>query len=124
MKRLKLYLSDLLVAGSQFIFVWFHSKPIIERRLKFLNDGFKDSHRKDELPFKMITLLYEYRLSIKKYNKSMKHRNYFIMFCGGIAFAVSLTSIKMAVFNYLIYLVPLVILSLLYFIAIWRDTSK
>lgn len=54
----------------------------------------------------------------------MKHRNYFIMFCLGVAFAVSLTSIEMAAINYLMYLIPLIILAFIYFIAIWRDTSK
>jgi hypothetical protein len=54
----------------------------------------------------------------------MKYRNYFIMFCVGFAFAVSMLSFEMAVFNYLLFTVPAVVLMVFYFIAILKDTLK
>jgi hypothetical protein len=54
----------------------------------------------------------------------MKKRNYFICFALGVAFAVSLTNINMAIANYFLFTVPMVLLGLIYLIAIGIDSLK
>ena len=54
----------------------------------------------------------------------MKYRNYFIMFSAGFACAVSLMCEKALAANYLLFAGIMLILTVIYFILILRDTLR